>query len=375
MSSPASTHPVPARGPRPGSAGPPAEPARPAGHVALAVGAGGALLLLLADLLVADQPEPTGDQAIYQAMADSPVEPAHTFPFAYRLLVPTLVHVLPLEHTLSFQLIAWIASGAAAGVLFLLLERLGSSRRVSVPLAVLLPLSPPLLLAALRQGRVPDPVTALVMCAGALFIVQRRPRALAATMVAGALNHEAALWLAPWAYAIWARRLVDARAARDAFLAGAPALALWISLRLAVPAVGREQVPGYGSPFGGRIEVIRTGLGDAWALGRRLVAAYGPLWLLLPPAVRSFGFARRSLVLVPLVLVGMTFGLDWQRFAFFVAPAVYAAAAWTLDRHPRLLVPTLAAWLAVIVGYAVYMHVEGVQSGLIDVGPPPYPVR
>ena len=79
-------------------------------------------------------------------------------------------------------------------------------------------------------------------------------------------------------------------------------------------------------------------------------------------------------MLALLCAVAMTFALDWGRVAFVAAPVVYAAAAWTLDRRPRLLAPALLACAALIAGYAIYMQVTGTQN-LIDAGPPPYPVR
>ena len=116
------------------------------------------LALVLLDACVRDAPTPQGDDLIYARMADDPTAP-HTFVFAYRIAVPWLVHVLPFEHGVSFSAIAWLCSGAAGAVLFLLLERLAIARRVSVPLAFVLVLSPPLLVASLRQGYNPDPLT------------------------------------------------------------------------------------------------------------------------------------------------------------------------------------------------------------------------
>ncbi len=285
------------------------------------------------------------------------------------------MHVLPFGNTFSFSLIAWLCSGAAGAVLFLLLERLGISRRVSVALAFVLVLSPPLLVASLRQGRSPDPLTVLVMLAGALFIVERRPRALALTMLIGALNRESALFLGPLAYAVWAERLWDRAALTRMLAAATPAFAAFVALRLAIPTVGRELVPGYGaSPIGGRIEVLRAGF-SAWDVeARRLLSIYGPLWLLAPMALRDFAFARRGLVLCALCVVAMTFALDWGRVALIAAPVVYAAAAWTLDRRPRLLAPTLAACAVLVFGYAAYMQISGVDN-IVNTGAPPYPVR
>lgn len=346
----------------------------PTRKLALAIGAAGCAALALLDACVRDEPTPRGDDLIYERMAQRPLEP-HTFVFAYRIAVPWLVHVLPVDHTLSFSAIAWLCSGAAGAVLFVALEQLGISRRVSVALAFVLVLSPPLLVASLRQGRNPDPLTALVMVSGALFIVRRQPRALAATMLVGALNRESALFLAPLAYAVWAQRPLDRAALTRALAAAAPAIAAFVALRLAIPTVGREQVPGYGgSLIGGRIDVLQDAGGGLGLQARRLASIYGPLWLLAPLALRGFTFARRSLVLAALCALAMTFALDWGRIAFIAAPAVYAAAAWTLDRRPRLLLPTLAACAALIAGYAAYMQIAGVDN-IIDTSPPAYPVR
>jgi hypothetical protein len=346
----------------------------PAWRIALVVGTAGCLLLALLDALVRDEPSPRGDDLIYERMAQRPFA-AHTFVFAYRIAVPWLVHVLPVDHTLSFSVIAWVCSGAAGGVLFLLLEQLGISRRISVALAVVLALSPPLLVASLRQGRNPDPLTVLVMVTGALFIVRSQPRALAATMLVGALNRESALFLAPLAYAVWAQRPLDRAALSRVLAAAAPAVAAFVALRLAIPTVGRQDVPGYGgSLIGGRLDVLKdasTGLG---LQARRLASIYGPLWLLAPLAVGRFDFARRGVVLGVLCVIAMTFALDWGRIAFIAAPVVYAAAAWTLQHRPQLLAPTLATCAALILGYAIYMQTTGVDH-IITTSPPPYPTR
>jgi hypothetical protein len=342
-------------------------------RVAVAIGVAATVALVLLDALVRDEPAPKGDDLIYERMAQDPTAP-HTFVFAYRIAVPWVVHVLPFGHTFSFSAIAWICSGAAGAVLFVLLERLGISRRVSVPLAFVLALSPPLLVASLRQGRNPDPLTILVMVCGALFIVERRMVALAVTMLVGACNRESALFLAPFAYAIWADRLVDRAALARVAAVAAPAFVAFAALRFAIPTVGREQVPGYGSLVGGRVDMLGDGLRSANVEARRLLAIYGPLWLLAPLALRDFEFARRGLVLVGLCLVAMTFALDWGRVAFIAAPVIYGAAAWTLDRRSRLLVPTLLACAVMVFGYAAYMQVSGTDN-IINTSPPPYPVR
>jgi hypothetical protein len=347
----------------------------PTRRLAVAIAVAGTAAIVLLDALVRDEVRPGGDDLIYERMSEHPLAP-HTFVFAYRVAVPWIVHVLPLGHTFSFSLIAWLCSGAAGASLFMLLERLGIGRALSVALAFVLVLSPPLLVASLRQGRNPDPLTILVMTAGTLFIVQRRARALAVTMLIGAFNRESALFLGPLAYAVWAQRPFDRAVLLRVAALAAPALIAFCALRLAIPTVGREQVPGYGaSLLGGRIDVLRDGLRSFFDVeGRRLALVYGPLWLVAPLALRGFEFARRGLVLIALAIVAMSFALDWGRVAFVAAPVVYAAAAWTLQRRPRLRVPALAACALMIVGYAAYMQASGTQH-INDAGLPPYPLR
>jgi hypothetical protein len=347
--------------------------AAPARRVALGVGLIGTALLVALDACVRDTPRAEDDDLIYERMAQDPFA-THTYVFAFRIAVPWLVHLSPFGTEISFSVVAWLMSGAAGAVLFLLLERLGMPRRVSIPLALAFVVSPPMLVASLRQGRNPDPMTLLVMVLGALFIVERRPWALAATMVVGALNREAALFLAPFAYAVWARRPLDMAVAGRVALLAAPAVTAFVALRLAIPTVGREAVPGYGSLLGGRVDVLREAAEGPATLVRRLATVYGPLWLLAPFAFREFGFARRGVVLLALCVVAFTFALDWGRIAALAAPVVYGASAWTLTRHPRWRPAAWLACVAWVVGYAVYMQGPG-MTNLIEAGPPPYPVR
>ena len=70
----------------------------------------------------------------------------------------------------------------------------------------------------------------------------------------------------------------------------------------------------------------------------------------------------------------MTFALDCGRVAFIAAPVVYAAAAWTLDRHRWLHAPTAILCALMVFGYAGYVQVSGTDT-IINQGPPAYPVR
>jgi hypothetical protein len=344
--------------------------ARDGSLVALA----GLALIVLLDALVLDQSAPRGDELIYERMARDPFAP-HTFPFAYRIGVPTLVHLLPFGHTFSFGLLAWLSSGASAGVAFVLMRRFGVGRPLAAGLALSLATCPAFLVASLRQGRSVDPESVLVMLAGALAIVDERPRALAVSVALGALVRESALFLVPFAYAVWATRRWDPEAARITALASLPGVGVYVALRLALPAVGREQVLGYDSVLGGRVDVLKQALGDPLVQARRLASSFGPLWLAAPFALPHLRFARAGLVLVGLCALAMLFAADWGRIVLLAAPVFYVAGAWTLRRRPALAALAVAAFAAMNIGYAVYMDRTGVERNIINGPLPAYPVR
>jgi hypothetical protein len=342
---------------------------------ALAVGAAGAMALALLSLLSRREPAPRGDDLIYERMAQHPFG-THTFPFAYRIGLPWLVHALPLSHTTSFLLLAWLAAGGAAACAYALMRSLRAPAAVAGPLAFALAVSPPLLIVALRDGRNPDAVTMLFMMAATLLVVRRQPRALAATLLVGVLFREAVLFAIPLAYAVWAQRLWDREAALRTLAVGVPSVVAYLALRLAIPTVGRTAVPGYGgSLLGERGHVIRLGLDSLATELRRMLSVFGPLWLLAPLALRGSRFARRGLALVACSLVSMTFALDWGRMIFLSAPVFYPAGAFTLTRRPRWRLACWLAFAALVLGYAIYMDRHGVQHGIVENPLPPYPVR
>jgi hypothetical protein len=314
----------------------------------------------------------SGDEPYYARMAAHPGGP-HNFPYAFRVGVPYLVHVLPFSPSFSWSAIALVAAGVAAGALFALLREFDVGPRLATGLAIGFVVSPPLLVTFLRNGISVDPISAMVIMLGTLFIVRRRLPALAVTLLVGTTVHESCLFLIPFAYAVWAERLIDTRALRDlALVAIGPAL-VYVYLRTSIVAVGEGYQPGYYGPFvTERVDVIKLALGTGgWARElRRLVLDYGPLWLAAPFALRRLQFAQRGLVLVALCLGSMTFALDWGRAAFFAAPVIYVAAAWMLRDRRRLAVAAVLGLFLIDGGYAVYMQVHGVRHGLDSSGPP-----
>jgi hypothetical protein len=343
--------------------------------VAAAVGFTGALALALLSALVRKEPTPRGDDLIYESIARHPFD-VHTFPFGFRFGLPLVVHLLPFDHTTSFTVLAWIAAGGAAAFAYLLMREVNARRPLAASLAVAMCVSPPFLLVALRNGRNTDIATVFFMMAATYLVLRRRRWQLAIVLLLGVTVREAVIFVVPLAYALWASRPLDRRAAVTALAVATPAIAAYAAIRLGIHTVGQSRVPGYGgSLVGERFTVIKLGLQSPLTTARRLFSIYGPLWLIAPLALRDMKFARRGLALVALSVLAMTFALDWGRMILLAAPVFYPAAAHVLERHRSWWTPTLAALLALAIGYAVYMDRSGVRTGIIENPPPPYPVR
>jgi hypothetical protein len=327
----------------------------------------------IADAVLRHERAITGDEPFYVRMATHPAGP-HSFPYADRIAVPWLVHVLPFSQIVSFQLLALLAIAASGGALFALLRDFQISARLAGALAVGFAVSPNLLVVLLRHGRSIDPATTLVMVLGCLFIVRRQKPALALTILIGVAVKETSLFLIPFAYAVWARRLIDRSALRDVALVAAAPIAGYVLLRVAVSAVGSQYTPGYSGPFlKARVDVFRQVLTVGQL--KRVAYAFGPLWLLAPCALRSLPFARRGLVLVALCVIAMTVSFDAGRIIFLAAPVFYVAAASVVEHRHRLVLIAVLALFALDIGYAGYMQYHGVQHGLDTTPPSPIPVR
>ena len=339
---------------------------------AAAVGALCTTVAAVVNVVLVHQVGVSGDEPYYARIANHPPGP-HNFPYAFRIGLPYLVHVLPFSQSFSWELLALLAAGVAGGALFALMGEFEIDQRLAVWLAIGFVISPPLLVVFLRNGIEVDSAAIMVITLGCLLIVRRQLVALAITLLVGTTIHEACLFLIPFAYAVWADRLIDGRAFRDLALVAIGPVLVYIYLRSSIVAVGERYQPGYYGPFSTeRIDVLRDALrGGGWKTElRRMAIVYGPLWIAAPFALPKLRFARRGLVLVALCLGSMTFALDWGRMIFFAAPVIYVAAAYVLQNRRRLALLAVVGLLAVDLGYAGYMQFHGVKHGLDSTAPP-----
>jgi hypothetical protein len=323
-------------------------------------------IVALIGALIRHETRLSGDEPFYERMASHPGGP-HNYPYAYRIGVPWLVHILPFSHSVSFTLVAWVAIAAAAAALYALLEQFDVEPWVAVGLAIGFALSPTLLVVLARHGRSVDPASILVMVLGCLFIVRRQRAALLVTMLIGVPVRESTLFLIPLAYAVWADRPLDLEALRDTALTAVLPVIAFVVLHTSIDAVGRQYQVGYSHSFlGAPGEILRQEFRSQFLPVelRRLAYTYGPLWLVAPFALRDLSFARRGLVLVALCFASMLLATDWGRIIFLAAPVFYVAAGHFVRGRSRLALATVIALLAVDVGYGIYLQVYGVAHGL-----------
>jgi hypothetical protein len=330
------------------------------------VGLAGLVLLLIADALVKDVASPKGDDLIYELMARHPFE-THSFPFAYRFSVPTVVHLLPFSNTFSFSLLAWLSSAACGTLAFVLMRRFRVPVWIAAGLALCLVLSPQLFVVSLRQGRNVDPETVLVMLAGGLAIADRRPLALGVIIAIGATVRESALFLIPFAYAYRATRPIDREAIKKVAAAGLPGFVLYLGIRYGIPTTPNR----YGKAF----DIVKQVFDDPAVELRRIFIAFGPLWLVAPFALRDMRYARAGLALLACCVLSFLFVRDWGRVLLLTAPVVYAASGHVLTDRRRLAIVAIAAFAALDVGYMIYMQAHGVEANIVNGPVPDYPVR
>jgi hypothetical protein len=323
-------------------------------------------------LVIVHQSGLSGDEPYYVRIANHPAGP-HNFPYAFRIGLPYLVHVLPFSQAVSWELFALLTAAGAGGALYALLREFEVDIELAAWLAIGFSVSPTLLVVFLRNGRGVDAAAICVITFGCLFAVRKQKLALGLTLLVGTTIHESCLFVLPFAYALWARQPADLRALRDVVLVGFLPVVVYLYLRASIVAVGEAYQPGYTGPFfHARIDVLRTALQHGgWHVEvRRLALVYGPLWLAAPFALRSLSFARRGLVLVGLCVLSMTFALDWGRAIFFAAPVVFVSAAYAVGGRRRLAIAMVAGLLALDIGYGAYMQAHGVKHGLDSAAPP-----
>jgi hypothetical protein len=341
---------------------------------AVAVGIMAAAAVTTIALVIPRESQPHGDDLIYERVAEHPLA-THTFPFGYRIGLPTLVHVLPFSHDTGFLVAAILAVSATAIMIFALSCCVGGSEWSATWIAIVFATSPVMIVALFRGGRSVDPLSVLFLVAGAYLVLRRRLVLLAVCLVAAATVRETWVFAVVFAYALWASSIVDVRVARTVLIVAAPAIAGYAALRLGLSTVGRGQVVGYAGPFlAARKDVLGAAVTDVAVTARRCFLLFGLLWFVAPWSLRDLSYARRGLVLAGLCAISLSFAADWWRVLVLLAPVVYPVSAYVLRERTRTSVVVLALCLICNGLYLAYMTRSGYQN-IRHPRPPAYPIR
>jgi hypothetical protein len=137
----------------------------------------------------------------------------------------------------------------------------------------------------------------------------------------------------------------------------------------------RTGIPTTPNRYGSVKSIVDEVLDDPKVEARRIFSSFGPLWFAAPFALFTLRYARAGLALFGCCLLGFMFARDWGRVILLSAPVMYVAGAHVLDDRRRLAIAAVAAFVALDVGYAVYMQVHGVESNIVNGPLPSYPIR
>lgn len=236
-------------------------------------------------------------------------------PFAHRLLGPYLVGLLPVSDPVGFRLLTTGTLVLLTLLLYTFLLRLGLTPAVAAFTAALLPFNPYVFgFPAFNPFQLDDVLVMALIVLAFLAVSYGRWGVYALTLALGATAREPALLVIPAAFVyVWERGALRTEGRRW-LLASLPALAIFVLLRVAVPAEG----PGLAYLLLDHVE--KAAVPQTWY--RLLVNAWAPLSLL--PLVlfeNARAFARQHLYLIvfaTLVLLSAMFGGDQERL---VAPA------------------------------------------------------
>lgn len=231
------------------------------------------------------------DSRVYIAMAERP-HAEHAAPYCYRVLVPTLARLLPLDLTTSFFALTLCFIAATGVLLYYLLRAMGMARFIS---AVGM-----LLFYGLNWGarfaffdfRLTDPALFFLATASLLLIVKGRLTYAVVTLALGVLAKESALFLLPFVYTLRARRFLDPTALLTALVVGAVPVVVFLLVRWSIP--GEYNPAALWSTIGtlriedGMAGFVRGGTVGTWGVGMLLASLFSGLDL------RTFSCSSRA---------------------------------------------------------------------------------
>jgi hypothetical protein len=285
------------------------------------------------------------DAKQYLKMAEDPSQVAYT-PYAYRVLVPYLTHLIGGVPRLTFDRISLACMVATGPLVYALTRRLGAVHWAAL-LAMVGLLSSRAWVYYLYNPWLSDPAAMLLVAVAFLAIVSGRMWLLVLVSVVFAAGRELFLGLAAPAFGWMRGRLGSMRAALTAGLLVLPGCLVYWWIVNTVPSKG---VPGLGQlswrTVVGLGPFFETRGGIGFFFVAMVTLSFGCWWVLALVSFGDHNLRRLLWWLIP-VFGQFVLGGDWGRFALYAFPVVIPAAALTLQR----LQPRLRAVIVTILGF------------------------
>lgn len=298
------------------------------------------------------------DHHIYRFMASHELGAFRVAPWCWRILSPFVASALPGSPTRGFELVAVVALSLTAVGLFVIARTLGFDRLLASVGALLFLSLGYAVKFNLYDFWLTEPLAFLFVALALLCIVLRLDAAFAVVLVVGVLAKESVLFAVALYYGLRAERPVDVRLLVRLAILAAPAAAVLVGVRIAIPA-------GNGSP------TYLASLPLPIGANARTVPAYDPVSLVervvmrrdwistLVGTLSAFGVVPTGLALIGIRVARMTFvrlvpylvlvacqllfTFQTQRLVVLAFPAVILlaleGARWLCDRWQQLKLP------------------------------------
>lgn len=276
----------------------------------------------------------TGDTTHYVAMVRGDSAPA---PFAYRVLTPTLVRLLPVPVGSGFFIVAYLSTLATLLAMFMLFRHLGVSSTAAAVTCVFLCLSYPLANYLARWGRI-DPLANFFFALALLLILRRNFLPAALVIALGVLGKETLVLLIP--ILLW-HRLAGSRSEPRAYLAAAALGLLPVASLFTVRSTVEPEPGSYtlesSEDLDEVLEQVWSYNVDQFGLPRRiardLTKSYGFFWALAGLGLLTVHRLRlECLYLVAVGFLLCVVATDWARMLGTGFPGVFIPVAFFVDR-------------------------------------------
>jgi hypothetical protein len=301
------------------------------------------------------------DARVYIAMAEHPLAP-HPAPYCYRVLVPLLARILPLELSESFHLLTVLFVVATGVLVYYVLRQMGMDRLLSFAGLISFYGLNWAARFAFFDFRLTDAALFFFASLCLFMILKGRIGWAICALSLGTLAKESMLFMIPFAYGIRARRVVDLRALGLTAMMGAVPIVVHLVVRSLAGAdyhpdrlwstIGRTRLES------GMFDFVRAGTVGTWGVGLLLLGlasgAAGGRWLL------------RAAPFLVLVYLQPFFATNVDRLLVFGFLAVIplAVMGWTQVRE-RFNPPPWA-----IIGYAAIAYLLLLVKGRTNFNSP-----